>query len=155
MWRIYRRDGELIDQFAQVDTLYWYEDAYSGSPIPELPDALREAFYLAGEKYARRISPYWVELSRQYYLISRDGEDTSLEKEKLIALKSGKNANVAFKACYNLAVLSESEDKLLEAIGWLDAADKFKQSETSNIYKQKLQKRLELREIIDNQSGYY
>ncbi len=154
VWRIYQKDGAILDQFVDADTLYWYEDIDSNGTIPELPDAIREAFFLAGEQYARRISPYWTEVSRKYYLISRDGDDISLDREKLILFKSGNKTNLSFKACFNLAVLSESEDKLQEAIIWLDEASKIKQSEVTVFYRVKLQERMESREIIDYQSGF-
>ena len=119
-----------------------------------MPDAIREAFFLANEQYTKHVSPYWTKVSRKYYLISRDGDDISLDREKLILFKSGKKTNLSFKACYNLAVLSESEDKLQEAIIWLDEASKIKQSEVTVFYRVKLQERMESREIIDYQSGF-
>jgi len=152
VWRIYNKTGEILDQYIDTDTLYWYENIETTEPLPELTDAVREAFYFAGDLYAKRISTYWTELSRQYFLISINGEDVSLEREQLIALKDNKKKRQAFKARYNLAVLSESEDKLEEANSWLKEAYKIIQLEEVVYYQKKLETRLETRKIIDIQS---
>jgi hypothetical protein len=157
LWRIYQKDGTIIDQYADVDTLNWVDDSYDTDfgPIPELPDATREAFFLAGEKYGQRISPFWSVLARQYYLISRAGEDISLDRDRLVDLISIDKQNLAYRCCYNLAIISESEDKLSEAITWLDSAQTFKSSEEEEYYRKKLEKRIITRDIIDMQSGFY
>jgi hypothetical protein len=156
LWRIYQKDGSLIDQFPDVDTLYWVESIDTDyAPIPELPDATRETFFLAGEKYGQRISPYWSAAARQYYLISKAGEDISLDRDRLLELKTGGKQNLAYRCYYNLAIISESEDKLSEATAWLDSAKIIRPSEEVEYYRKKLQKRIIIRDTIDRQSGFY
>jgi hypothetical protein len=152
VWRIYRSDGEFIDQKADLDTLFWYSNSCTESSVPELPDAVREVFFLAGEKYAKHISPYWSVISRPYFLISHGGDDISLDQDKLLVLKTSKKPNLAFKAFYNLAVLSESEDNLPEAIKWLEEANAIKKSEVADNYIRKIEKRLISREKLDLQT---
>jgi hypothetical protein len=156
LWRIYQKDGTMIDQYADVDTLVWVESAYTDyGQIPELPDGTREAFFLAGEKYGKRVSPNWSVIHRQYYLISRAGEDISLDRNRLVELISVDKKNLAYRCCYNLSIINESEDKLSEAIMWLDSAQTFKPSEEVEYYRKKLQKRIITRDTIDRQSGFY
>ncbi len=152
-WRIYNNKGEILDQVIETDTLYWYSNYDYYDPVPELPDAVREAFFIAGENYAKRISPFWRNIARSYYQIYSFGNDISLDRGQLLELKTGGNRNQAFKACYNLAVVSESEDKLQEAIAWLKEAKTIKESEYTDFYMDKLQKRMEIREKLDIQSG--
>jgi hypothetical protein len=155
VWRIYSNTGEVQSQFIDKDSLFWdsNNDLYS-IPLPEHTDAIREAFFTAGEKYGKRISPSWKEISRLYFQFFSLGEDISLDKNRLLIIKAGKKRNQAFKACYNLAVISESEDKLPEAIQWLEEAKTFKEPDIVNLYIKKLQDRLETREVLDQQSGY-
>jgi hypothetical protein len=152
IWRIYNIDGVLLHQFFDTDTYYWVEN-YNAYPLPELPDALREVFFATGEKFAKRISPYWITISRAYYLLSKAGNDISLDRDQLLILKDGKRKKQAFKACYNLAILSESEDKLQEAIDWLNKANEIYPWEEVIILRKKLEKRMNLRPLIDFQSG--
>jgi hypothetical protein len=154
IWRIYRQDGELMDQKVDADTLFWVSNICSDVRIPEITDAVREVFFLAGEKYAKRISPYWTSLSRSYFLVIHGGNDISLDRDHLMLLKSGKKSMRAFKACYNLAVLSESEDKLQEAIMFLGEAKAIKKSDSVDYYIEKLQRRLDSRKALDLQSGF-
>jgi len=78
LWRIYKNTGEILDEFRDIDTLFWFypgesflSDKSDRYRIPqlELSDALSELFFMAGENYAQRISPYWSTISRPYYQI--------------------------------------------------------------------------------------
>ncbi len=154
LWRIYSNDGKMLDQYISEDTLYWYENIDTNLPIPEIPDALRETFFLAGEKFGKHISPFWFSISRPYFQIYSFGEDISLERNKLIELASSDKKTPAFKACYNLAVLNESDDRLTEAIEWLEKCKTIRKSEYTDFYLKKLNTRLETREKLDIQSGF-
>jgi len=153
-WRVYRNDGELLDQMMDRDTLYWYSDSEASYRVPELINSVREVFFLAGKKFGKRISPYWSDDSLNFYQIFSYGDDISLDREHLVELVTSKKRNQAYKACYNLAVLSESEDKLQEAVSWMDKAESIKQSETINNYRKKLEQRLENKIMIDQQTGF-
>jgi len=152
VWRIYGKDGTVLTEVNDSSTLYWQADSYT-EPNPELTDAVREVFFLAGEKFGKKISPFWSVLSRSYFQMYSFGEDISFDREPLALLTTGKKRITAFKACYNLAVLSESEDKLEEALNWLDKAEEIKESVYVDIYRYKLQSRLEVREKLDYQLG--
>jgi hypothetical protein len=153
IWRIYSNKGEILDYANESDTLYWNSENELNYSVPVLTDAVREAFLISGEKYAKHISPYWNTISRPYYQIYSFGDDISLERVNLIELKSGEKKHQSFKACFNLAVISESEDKLHEAVSWLKEAKIIKESEYVDYYMTKLQKRIEIREKLDEQSG--
>jgi len=151
LWRIYLNDGEILDEFIDSDTLYWYYGFSSSYSLPTIPDALRELFFMAGEKYARRVSPYWSTISRPYYQIYKRGDDVSLDPDELAILKTGRNNSLAFRALYNLAVLSESQDELKEAINVLNEAKKIRSSAIADFYLKTLEDRLKSREKLLNQ----
>lgn len=153
VWRIYDKNGLVLDHFVDIDTLYWYENIDSKAPLPELPDAVREAFYISGENYGKRICPFWIEISRQYYLISKDGDDISLDKEALLLWKEGKNSRQQSKAFFNLAILAETEDNLDEALKWINNAYELNPSELILNYKKKLVSRIEIRKKISLQAS--
>lgn len=150
VWRIYNKEGNILKQFTKFDNSYW--DNYYYPDL--LPDALCEIFYKSGEKFGMSISPYWSTTSRLYYLISEKGEDISFERDKLIQLKSSDKKILAFKACYNLAVLNELEDNLAEAYQWLEEAIIVRQSETVEIYKKTLENRMKSREKLNFQVSF-
>jgi hypothetical protein len=152
IWRIYNNQGILIDQVIDSDSLFWVEDENNIS-LPELTDAVREVFFLAGERYGKHISPYWATIARMYFLISRNGDDISFDKDQLLIYTSSKKKSLSFRASYNLAVLSESEDNLQDAIKWLDKAVTIMPWESVKIYRDKLENRIINRKKIELQSG--
>ena len=91
--------------------------------------ALKLLGYWHGEKAAKKISPYWEEIHRRYYLApNRDfmlahdhikkgeiEEAASLYRNHVYS----ENISRKFKACYNLAVLSEYAGMVSNAQMWL------------------------------------
>jgi len=156
LWRIYKKDGNIIDEYFLNDTVYWSAAGYSRyeaeEGLPAMTDAIRSAFFYAGEKYARRISPFWQKESRVYYNLKTKGSDRSFKKNYLKELITGKNDVLAYKACVNLALLSEKEDDLQSAMKWLEMADQKKSSKKLiRDYKKIIRERLINKEKIDKQ----
>jgi hypothetical protein len=154
IWRIYGKEGDFLNQFLDSDTTNWFQSQYFDFSVPEMTDAVREVFFEAGSKFAKQITPSWHTISRNYYLILAFGPDISLNKEKLLEIRASGKPNKAYRACFNLAVLSESEDKLDEAYAYLQESIKFKKSVYADYYIKALEKRLEYRTQLDKQTGH-
>jgi len=162
LWRIYGKEGELLDTYLLNDTVFWSSAGYSKldaeSGLPGVTDAIRSAYYYAGEEYGKRISPSWQEASRVHYKFSKRGIfpgagiDNSFDETYLLELSNSKKRNKAYKACINLALLSEKNDRLKEALYWLDLAEVKKPStRLVKLYKNIIRERLIKREKINKQ----
>jgi len=160
-WRIYGKDGRLIDDYLLNDTVFWSSAGNSRyeaeNGLPGVTDAIRNAFYYGGEMYGKRISPSWQQASRVYYKLTerrilRRGTDNSFEETYLIELTNSTRKSGAYKACINLALMNEKKDNLKEAIYWLDLADTKKPStRLVRMYRDIIRERLINREKINKQ----
>lgn len=154
VWRIYDSNGLILNEYFQNDTLTWsnsdyYEnDAMAGLPLAT--DAVRTAFFSTGEDYAKRISPYWLKVNRVYYsIVGMDRVDYSLNRDVLLLLSDHKNKKKSYKACYNLAFISEKEDDLRSSLRWLEIAEfKNPSSPYASKYKKLIEERIANREKI-------
>lgn len=136
-WRIYDRQGHIIlDEYNLGESV-----VYSGKGINPViaaagiigrKDAVNEVSNKAGHAYALRILPYELRVMRDYYVKGTDNFKIAKRKaqvgnwdqagelwEKETANRSGK---VAGRACYNMAIISEINGNLEEALGWAQKA---------------------------------
>ena len=154
VWRIYNSNGLILNEYFQNDTLTWSNsdyrrnDAFAGLPLAS--EAVRTAFFSAGEDYAKRISPYWLNVNRVYYsIVGMDRVDYSLNRDVLLLLSEHKNKKKSYKACYNLAFLSEKEDDLRSSLRWLEIAEfKNPSSPYASKYKKLIEERIANRQKI-------
>jgi hypothetical protein len=149
VWRIYdlTRDT-LFDEFMQEDTSDWYITGDNAMmlmhSLPDFLPALRTASYNAGFIYGQRISPYWLEVPRFYYLTGGEGmrkagrlaaaEDWDEAAEIWKTLAYQDNENTAAKACLNMALVCELEDMLIPALDWAIKSYFIKQRPVTKAY---------------------
>ncbi len=147
MWRIYSRNEGLISEKMMRDTLFWsaygYDEKAALDNLPDVGDVLREAFWYGGYKYGTEISPTWTEVRRTYFeLNNHAGDSISLNEERLLQIASGKKKIKAYKAAYNLALYSEMNDSIGDAVKWIDRAVQLRpDAEFAKYYKSILEKR--------------
>ncbi len=148
LWRIYYKTGLLLNDYLYSDTLSWSSLGYSAqeayNALPYATDVIRSSFFTAGQNYARRISSHWLTVQRLYYQIrGRDGKDYSFDRDYLIKVTDSNNKKKAYKALFNLALISEKNDDLRSAIRWLELAEfKNPASPYTSKYKNVLEQRL-------------
>jgi len=132
-WRIYNFRSEVIsDEFRYTDFL-----AFSGqgltqneavANLPSKYDALFRTGFHTGQRYGRRITPLWVTESRQYYTKGSDELKKAARKVKSGDWESAaeiwkkealnKEKKIAGRACFNMAVFSETRGNFDLALEW-------------------------------------
>ncbi len=158
LWRIYHPEQGLLNEKLQSDTLYWSATGRYRSRAEEnltdLVDAIREAFWFAGEEYALSISPQWKRTERLYFDLNDGREDRSLDTEYLIdQVKYASNLR-KFKSLYNLAVIHERRGEPEKAVGFLEAALEIQSnSGVAKLYLKELRKFISDMETIRKQIG--
>ena len=130
--------------------------------------ALKLMGYWHGEKAAKKIFPYWEEIHRRYYLApNRDFmlAHDHIQKGEIEEAASlyrnhvhSENKSQRFKACYNLAVLSEYAGMVSNAQMWLKELQGFQLSSWRNKhvvdYFMELNKRTYNNKLLDYQLHY-
>jgi hypothetical protein len=158
LWRIYDLIRDTIfDEYIIRDTLTWYhaaetvESAVDG--LPKAVDALRAAAFNTGTIYGNRISPGWMEVQRYYH--SSGGREMRLAANKAARddwsgavliwekLAYSENLFVASWASFNMALVCEIEDRLIEALDWAIRSYSIKQKPLTREYIDLLRKRYE------------
>ena len=120
-------------------------------------DFIREAFRIAGVEYGKRISPYWENVNRSLYEIREKTVSghisVSKDRNKLQILSGIDNRTKAYKACYNMSVLYESEGDINNAQIWINRAMRKKHNIHARNYNKILQNRQKILEILNKQTG--
>jgi hypothetical protein len=159
-WKIYYpEEFTVIDEHTSIDTLKWIGlDFYCDNALNKLPrtfDMISESSYWAGKKYGSRIAPLWYDnVKRVYYSYSSGTKDMSAASAKVRAdqwrdaaeiwrdLTDHQNKKLASRACFNMALACEVEDKLELAYEWAKKSNELYHSIRTESYIKTIEKRL-------------
>ncbi len=136
-WRIYDPENhKIIDQNIFVDRKTWDRigktKKEAENNLPGQAHAVNETGYFAGKRYAVRISPNWIWVTRHYYVKGNDDfknakykadakrwEDAAEIWKKYV---NDPDIQIAGRACYNMALASEILGKFDIALNWAQKA---------------------------------
>jgi hypothetical protein len=102
--------------------------AVAASALAGRIEAVKDVSTQAGQAYASRILPYWIRVSRDYFVSGDENFAAATRKARsgnwdgagLIWKEETKNPDgkLAGRACYNMAIISEINGDLDGAISW-------------------------------------
>lgn len=136
-WRIYdNQKKSVIDQNTFTDEKAWNgRGASSQAALNNLPRkraAINEAGIFSGNMYGRRISPGWINSSRQYYV---KGTDDFKQAKRYVKVNNWNGAaeiwkkyvnepsvKIGGRATYNMALANEVLGDLDAALEWANKA---------------------------------
>ena len=159
--------GFVLDQARQEDQLVFsgngdnYGQALRQLPPPE--ECIRRVAQRAGDGYARRIAPSYIDLNRDYFTSAKkdalmkqaavraDAEDW--KGAEMLWQQAAKNLNpkIAGRAFYNLAVASEVRGDLPGAIDWAKKSAYTCNNGQAKNYLRVLNDRLRAQELVQEQ----
>lgn len=136
-WRIYDPSGKsIIEEFSFAESI-----VYSGrgvNPVAAVQgllsrkEAVKEVSKIAGHKYATRILPFRLRVTRDYYVKGTDNFKIAKRKARMgkwdeageLWEKETNNprAKIAGRAVYNMAIINEINGRLDDALGWAQKA---------------------------------
>ncbi len=171
-WRIY--DPKLEEILDEVDVTDGHSDSKSGAKteaeaLDGLEDPLKLTFRVsesAGRKYAERIAPIWINVSRTFYRkakgpseqemarAARHFEADSWQQAAEIwqdILQGPADDDTKGMAAYNLAVASEKGGLLDSALDWAQKAYADYGNKKARSYIQTLKNRIRDQEILEQQ----
>jgi tetratricopeptide (TPR) repeat protein len=132
LWKVYNRDGGMLDVFLQRDSIYWDNE---GRPLskedPKMPSLRSTVYSLAdfmGDYYPDRIVPYWEKKNRYYFSSGHylDGRADDLVKANnwesaarvwYYVFEEGNKKQKAMSA-FNIALSYEIRGDYEEAAAW-------------------------------------
>ncbi|HMH31662.1 MAG TPA: DUF6340 family protein [Puia sp.] len=132
-WRIYDPAGRnILDEFpisrSIAHSSSGINPAVAAAALVGRKDAVKEVGDKIGHVYACRIIPYWLRVSRDYFVrgsdqfrVARRKAQTGNWNEAAQLWQQETNnpdGKVAGRACYNMAIISEINGELDAAIGW-------------------------------------
>jgi tetratricopeptide (TPR) repeat protein len=124
-------------------------------------DAIKDVSRKTGQDYAYRLIPYWVKVTRDYYVkgtnnfgIAKrkaqtgnwDGAAELWKKET-----TSSDSKIAGRACYNMAIICEINGQLDEAIAWAQKAYENYNNKLALRYVNILKNRKENNNVLDYQ----
>lgn len=132
-WRIYDPTSKFVlDEFMVKESVVSRGRGINPVKAAEAVVGRKEAVLRAsnsiGQRYATRLFPYRVRVSRQYYVKGTDNFKVAKRRAQTgnwdgaAALWeqeiSNRKSKVAGRACYNMAIINEINGNLLAAINW-------------------------------------
>lgn len=132
-WRIYDNVSKnLLDEFVVTEhfttTGKGINPTEAVSAITGRIELVKDISYQIGQHYAGRTLPYWIRVRRDYYVKGNDNFERAKRRAQTgnwdgaaeIWLQETENpkSKVAGRAHYNMAIISEINGELDEAIGW-------------------------------------
>ncbi len=136
-WRFYDPiDKRVLDEYRLSRSLTFTSNGINpltaAKALIDRKEAVNQASSQVAEAYAGRLVPYWIRVSRDYYLKGNDQLKMAARKAQAgnwdgaAQIWKNESANsdpkIAGRACYNYAIIHEINGDLDEAIKWAQKA---------------------------------
>jgi len=136
-WRIYDPAGKnILDEYIMTKRLNFsgrgINPIVAAAALINRKEAVNRAGNEAGHGYAFRIIPYWIRVTREYYVKGTDNFTVARRKsqtgnwngaaELWQKETSNRDSKIAGRACYNMAIICEINGELDKAIQWAQKA---------------------------------
>lgn len=167
-WRIYDpKNKYILDEYPMVENLTVTASAANIINTTEAmlgrKEAIKQSANNMGHIYANRIIPYYIKLTRDYYVKGSSNLKIATRKSRtgnwdgagelwLEDTKSSKR-KLAGRACYNMAILNEINGDLDAAISWAQKAYENYNNKLAVDYVRVLRNRKQKNERLDYQQG--
>lgn len=169
-WRLYDNiNRKIIDQNSFMDEKAWFTKGYTPDEalkkLPDKRDAINMSGVFAGSQFGMRISPTWVHAFRSYYVKGKKENGFKMAKKwvkqknweqaKNIWTNISKSSNLknAGRALYNLAVASEMDGNLEQALTYAKKSNEIYNSWAARNYINVLNIRIMDQDKLKEQMG--
>jgi tetratricopeptide (TPR) repeat protein len=165
-WRIYSPSERIIlDEYIMTESIMstgrGINPAKAVSALLLRKDAVKQVSNKAGHVYAMRLLPYVIRVSRDYYVKGTDNFQVAKRMAQLGKWNeaaelweketSNKDAKVAGRAHYNMAIINEINGDLEAAISWAQKSYEYYNIKPGLDYTRILQNRLDNLDLLKYQ----
>ena len=169
-WRIYDPASRtILDEYILGSNIVsegsGINPAVALSGIVGRKEAVKDAGNKAGAAYAYRILPYWIRVSREYFVNADENFKTAKRKAQAgnwdgaadiwKSETHSSDGKIAGRACYNMAIISEINGDLDAAIQWAQKSYENYNVKLALKYVRILQNRKNQEDILKAQSVTY
>jgi len=167
-WRIYDpKNKYILDEFPLSDYLSVTANAATVINTVEAmmgrKEAIKQSANRMGSLYADRILPFWIKVTRDYYVKGSNNLKVATRKARTgnwdgageLWLKEtfSSSRKIAGRACYNMAILGEINGNLDEAITWAQKSYENYNNKLAWRYVNVLRDRKRTAQRLENQMG--
>ncbi len=167
-WRIYDPQKKyIIDEHPLADNLTVVANASTIVNTTEAllgrKEAIKQDANKLGHIYADRLIPYWIKVTRDYYVKGNYDFKVATRKartgnwdgagELWLKQTESKKRKIAGRACYNMAILGEINGDLDTAISWAQKAYENYNNKLALQYVNILKNRRNINQRVDYQLG--
>jgi hypothetical protein len=169
-WRIYAPAGSnVVDEFSFIESLVF--TAKGNNPVAAVAaltgreEAIKEVSRNAGNKYAMRILPFRLRVTRDYFVKGTSNFEIGKRKAqtgkwdeagKLWEMETNNpDMKIAGRACYNMAIINEINGHLDAAIEWAQKAYEDYNTKQALTYIRVLENRRSNSELLNIQEENY
>ncbi|MBI3519334.1 MAG: hypothetical protein HY062_08250 [Bacteroidetes bacterium] len=167
-WRIYDPQKKyIIDEHPLADNLTIVANASTVINTTEAllgrKEAIKQDANKLGHVYADRIIPYWIKVTRDYYVKGNYDFKVATRKartgnwsgagELWLKQTESRKRKIAGRACYNMAILGEINGDLDTAISWAQKAYENYNNKLALQYVNILKNRRKINQRVDYQLG--
>jgi hypothetical protein len=166
-WRIYDpAHKQLLDENVNTDNVVLtgrgINPVAAASAIMGRKEAVNQAAYKSGQAYAHRIIPYWIRVTRDYYVkgtsnfkkAKRKAQTGNWDDAAKLWEKETQNPKdkIAGRACYNMAIIQEIDGNLDKALEWARKAYEDYNNKLALDYIRILERRKASNEVLEKQT---
>jgi hypothetical protein len=136
-WRMYDPQGRVVLDESSISKELQFagkgiNPVAAAAALIQKKEAVKQAGLAAGHLYATKIDPYWIRVTRDYFV--KGNENLAIAKRKAQTGNwdaagelwkketTSTNRKVAGRACYNMAIINEINGDLDSAIQWAQKA---------------------------------
>lgn len=168
LWRIYDPVEQIIlDEFPFIENLVFtgrgINPVKAAGALLDRKEALKQMSNKSGRNYAFRILPFWLRVSRDYYvrgsnyfrMARRKAQTGNWDGAALLWEKETTNPKekLAGRACYNMAIINEINGNLDNAKQWARKAYENYNNKLALRYVNILENRAVKRSLIEQQES--
>jgi hypothetical protein len=167
-WRIYDLTGKnIIDEYPLAQSLNFsargINPTVAAAALLDRKEAVKQVSSKVAEVYANRITPYWIRVTRDYYVRGTDNFKMARRKSltgnwneagDLWKLETtNASTKIAGRACYNMAIICEINGDLDKAIEWAQKAFENYNNRLALRYVRMLKNRQRKNEVLQYQQA--
>lgn len=164
-WHVYDPTNNLLkDEYILQDAFTFTAGALATpqaiAAVMGRKDKIYQTANQQGRAYVSRLIPYWQKVTRDYYVKGTASFKTAMRKartghwneagELWKRETNNRNRKIAGRACYNMAILSEINGNLEEAIQWASKAYEDYNNRLALDYVHVLQNRLANERLLES-----
>ncbi len=171
-WSIRDGSGKLLDDYTDRDLIVWPSGIKLGKSeavlnLPGIKDAWWDLGITLAKNYAARTTPQWEKGVRSFYMINKFPElssqaNTAMQnngyarafgiwENMMMSCRKRGQRKLKSKIAYNMAIASELQNQLDEAIKWAEQSTKYSKNKFNTSYIEMLKTRQKQSEKLDQQ----